>query len=54
MGELTRLRICDVNLENGEVYIHPFHMKQSHSRTTYLGKVARKVLWHYLVDRKGV
>jgi integrase/recombinase XerD len=53
-GELTRLRVGDVNLENGEVYIHPFHVKKSHSRTTYLGKVARKVLWHYLVNREGV
>jgi integrase/recombinase XerD len=54
VGELTRLRICDVNLENGEVYIHPFHVKKSHSRTTYLGKAGRKTLWHYLVNREGV
>ena len=53
-GELTRLRVGDVNLENGEVYIHPFHMKKSHSRTTYLGKITRKVLWHYIVCREGV
>jgi integrase/recombinase XerD len=54
VGELTRLRVCDVNLENGEVYIHPFHVKKSHSRTTFIGKTARKVLWHYLVNREGV
>jgi integrase/recombinase XerD len=53
VGELTRLRLCDVNLENGEVYIHPFHVKKTHSRTAYLGKVARKVLWHYIVNREG-
>jgi integrase/recombinase XerD len=54
VGELTRLRLGDVNLENGEVYIHPFHVKKSHSQTTYYGKIARKVLWHYIVNREGV
>jgi integrase/recombinase XerD len=54
IGELTRLRICDVNLENGEIYIHPFHVKKTHPRTTYLGKVARKILWKYIVNREGV
>jgi integrase/recombinase XerD len=51
VGELTRLRIGDVNLENGEVYVRPFHVKKTHSRTTYLGKAARKALWRYLVER---
>lgn len=54
VGELTRLRICDVNLENGEVYIHRYHVRKTHSRTTYLDKVARKILWRYIVDREGV
>jgi integrase/recombinase XerD len=51
VGELTRLRIGDVNLENGEVYVRPFHVRKTHSRTTYLGKTARKALWRYLVER---
>jgi integrase/recombinase XerD len=51
VGELTRIRVGDVNLENGEVFIRPFHVKKTHSRTTYLGKVARKALWRYLVER---
>jgi len=54
VGELTRLRICDANLENGEAYVRPFHVKKTHSRTTYLGKVARKALWRYLVERGSV
>jgi len=54
VGELTRLRIRDMNLENGEVYIHPFRVKKTHSRTTFLGKVTRKVIWHYLVSREGI
>ncbi len=53
VGELTRLRVCDVNLENGEVYIKPHHVRKSHSRTTYIGKTTRKVLWRYLVTREG-
>lgn len=51
VGELTRLRVGDVYLENGEVYICPFHVKKTHSRTTYLGKAARKALWRYLVGQ---
>ena len=51
-GELSRLRICDVNLENGEVHVKPHHVKKSHSRTTFLGKKARKTLWKYLVNRE--
>jgi integrase/recombinase XerD len=53
VGELTRLRIEDVNLENGEVFVRPFHVKKTHSRTTYLGKVAKKAVWRYLVERDG-
>jgi len=51
-GELSRLRIYDVNLENGEVHVKPHHVKKSHSRTTFLGKKARKTLWQYLVNRE--
>jgi integrase/recombinase XerD len=54
VGELTRLKVGDVNLENGEVYIRPFHVKKTHSRTTYLGKAARKALWRYLVGRDNI
>jgi integrase/recombinase XerD len=54
VGELTRLRISDANLENGEVYIRPFHVRKTHSRTTFLGKTARKALWRYLVERGEV
>jgi integrase/recombinase XerD len=53
VGELTRLKIGDVNLENGEVYVRPFHVKKTHSRTTYLGKAAKKAVWRYLVERDG-
>jgi len=51
VGELTRLRTGDVNMENGEVFVRPFHVKKTHSRTTYLGKASRKAIWRYLVER---
>jgi len=54
VGELTRLRVSDVNLENGEVFVRPFHVKKTHSRTTYLGKSARKAIWRYLIERDDV
>lgn len=54
VGELTRLRVNDVNLENGEVFVRPFHVKKTHSRTTYLGKAARKAVWRYLVGRDNI
>jgi integrase/recombinase XerD len=54
VDELTRLHIGDVNLENGEVFVRPFHVKKTHSRTMYLGKSARKAIWRYLVERDSV
>jgi integrase/recombinase XerD len=51
VGELTRLRVGDVDLENGEVFVRPFHVGKTHSRTTYLGKTGRKAVWHYLANR---
>lgn len=51
VGELTRLKVGDVNLENGEVHVRNFHVKKTHARTTFLGKTARKAVWRYLVER---
>lgn len=53
VGELTRLQISDVNLENGEVFIRPFRVRKTHSRTTFLGKTTRKLLWRYIASRDG-
>jgi integrase/recombinase XerD len=49
LGELTRLRVGDINLENGEVYIRPFRDgKKSRARTVYLGQRARQAVWRYV------
>lgn len=54
VGELTRLKVNDVILENGEVFVRPYHVKKTLSRTTYLGKTARRSVWRYLVSREDL
>jgi len=50
-GELSRLRVSDANLENGEVYVRAWHVRKTKARTTFLGRAAKKALWRYLVER---
>lgn len=51
VGELTRIRIADVNLENGEVFIRPHHVKKTHSRTVFISAPTQKAIWRYLTSR---
>lgn len=53
-GECARLRIRDVNLENGEAYVKPHHVRKTRPRTVYLGKSAKKAVWKYLTTRSDV
>ena len=54
LGELCRLRIGDVNLENGEVYIRPYHDgRKSKSRTVFLGQRTRQVVWKYIAKQQS-
>ena len=51
-GELCRLRVGDVNLQNGEIQISPHHKGKTKPRTVIIEKGARKALWEYLTCRE--
>ncbi|MBN1401058.1 MAG: tyrosine-type recombinase/integrase [Anaerolineae bacterium] len=52
VSECARLRVQDVVMETGEVYVRAFGSGQkTKSRHVYLGKAARRALWHYLAKR---
>ena len=54
LGELTRLRLGDVNLENGEVYIRPYRDgRKSKSRTVFLGARTRQQVWKYIAKQQA-
>ncbi len=54
LGELSRLKMADVNLEANEIHIHPYRSgKKSKPRTIPFEKGCKKALWHYRVhDRQ--
>ena len=54
-SELCALRIADVNMKTGEVTVRHGRAggaKGGKGRTVYIGKVTRKALWRYLVERE--
>lgn len=54
LGELTRLRLGDINLENGEVYIRPWQgSRKSKPRTVFLGTRTKQVVWKYIAKQQA-
>lgn len=52
LGELARLKIKDLNVETGELYVRPFRSSiKSRPRTIPVGASTRRAAWHYLHSR---
>lgn len=49
VSELARLKVKDLNLETGELRIHPHGSGlKSKARSVYVGKLSKSTLWRYL------
>jgi len=54
LGELTRLKLGDINLENGEIYIRPYHDgRKSKPRVVFLGIRTRQTVWKYIAKQQA-
>ena len=54
LGELARLRVGDINLENGEVYIRPHRDgRKSMARTVYIGQRTKQAIWKYIAKEQS-
>jgi integrase/recombinase XerD len=52
IGEFCRLRLEDVSLESGEVYVKPFRdSRKSRPRTVFIGAATRKAIWKYTTNK---
>jgi integrase/recombinase XerD len=53
-SEVARLRIGDVSIKTGEVFVQPWGSGQkTKSRYVYLGRTSRLAVMRYLADRQG-
>lgn len=54
LGELRRLKLGDVNLENGEIYIRPIRDgRKSKARTVFLGSRSKQAVWKYIAKTQS-
>jgi integrase/recombinase XerD len=54
LGELHRLKVGDVNLDNGEIYVRPYRDgRKSKARTVYLGQRAKQAIWKYIAKEQS-
>jgi integrase/recombinase XerD len=50
-GELSRIKVCDVDLETGAITVAPFgSSRKSRPRIVYVGTSTRRALWRYIAN----
>lgn len=55
VSEVCRLVVKDLNLETGEIQVKPYGSGQkTKPRTVFLGKAARRSMWHYMTGREDM
>lgn len=55
VSECANLRVKDVNLDSGEVFIRPMNsVRKNKSRTLRIGAATRKLAWSYVTKREQV
>ena len=55
VSELGRLKVQDINLESGEVDVHPYGTgKKSKGRRVYLGTKSRRLLWRHISQAESI
>jgi len=53
VSELAHLKVKDVNMISGEIYIQPNNSaRKNKARTVFMGTAAKKAMWGYLAERK--
>ena len=49
VSELARLQVKDINIETGEIRVHPYGSGlKSKSRSVFIGKLSKSTLWRFL------